>query len=89
MFPQRPIARLSQSAAQQLRSAPARSTLQRRFNSSTPEVPSWASDNAFNREREAVKHHAASTSGAYFSTVVQLYLWDRGILTNRLCRLVA
>ncbi|KAJ5624612.1 hypothetical protein N7510_000921 [Penicillium lagena] len=62
MFPQRPIARLSQRAAQQLRSAPVRSTVQRRFNSSN--VPSWAADNAFNREREAVKHHAAQTSGA-------------------------
>ncbi|CAL5866534.1 uncharacterized protein PFLUO_LOCUS743 [Penicillium psychrofluorescens] len=65
MFTQRPIARLSQRAAQQLRSAPVRSTVQRRFNSSNAEVPSWAADNAFNQERESVKHHAASTSGLW------------------------
>jgi cytochrome c oxidase subunit 6a len=64
MFSQRNIARLSQRASQQMRSAPVRSTVQRRFNSAEAK-PSWIVDNEFNRERAAVKHHAASTSGAY------------------------
>ncbi|PYH33082.1 cytochrome c oxidase subunit VIa [Aspergillus neoniger CBS 115656] len=62
MFPQRNALRLSQRAAQQLRAAPVRSTVQRRLNSSDSKLPSWAADNEFNREREAVKHHAAATS---------------------------
>ncbi|PTU21951.1 hypothetical protein P175DRAFT_0434832 [Aspergillus ochraceoroseus IBT 24754] len=57
MFSQRSILRLSQ----QVRSAPVRSAVQRRFNSTEPKLP-WIVDNAFNRERAAVKHHAASTS---------------------------
>lgn len=60
MFSQRFIGRISQRASQQMRSAPVRSTVQRRANSTGP---SWAADNEFNRERAAVKHHAASTSG--------------------------
>lgn len=58
MFAQRNIARFSQRASQQ-----ARSVAQRRFNSAEAK-PSWIVDNEFNRERAAVKHHAASTSGA-------------------------
>lgn len=64
MFPQRSIGRLSQRASQQMRSAPVRSTIQRRFNSAEAQ-PSWIVDNEFNRERAAVKHHAASTSSMY------------------------
>ncbi|BCR91624.1 cytochrome c oxidase subunit VIa [Aspergillus chevalieri] len=56
MFPQRNIFRFSQRAAQQLRVAG-----QRRANSTQSNFP-WAVDNAFNRERDAVKHHAAETS---------------------------
>lgn len=62
MFSQRILGRFSQRAAQQMRSAPVRSTIQRRANS-TEANPSWIVDNEFNRERAAVKHHAASTSG--------------------------
>ncbi|KXG45751.1 Cytochrome c oxidase, subunit VIa [Penicillium griseofulvum] len=61
MFPQRNLGRLSQRVSQQMRSAPVRSTMQRRFNSAEAK-PSWIVDNEFNRERAAVKHHAASTS---------------------------
>ncbi|KAJ5124716.1 uncharacterized protein N7515_008541 [Penicillium bovifimosum] len=61
MFPQRNLGRLFQRASQQTRSTPVRSTVQRRFNS-VESKPSWAVDNEFNRERAAVKHHAASTS---------------------------
>ena len=59
MFPQRNVFRFSQRATQQLRT-----TVQRRFNSTESKFP-WAVDNEFNRERAAVKHHAAATSGAY------------------------
>ena len=52
----RSIARLTQ------RVTPIRITAQRRFNSAEAQ-PSWVVDNEFNRERAAVKHHAASTSG--------------------------
>lgn len=62
MFSQRILGRFSQRAGQQMRSAPVRSTIQRRANS-TEANPSWIVDNEFNRERAAVKHHAASTSG--------------------------
>ncbi|KAF3403801.1 Cytochrome c oxidase subunit 6A [Penicillium rolfsii] len=56
MFAQRNIARFTQRASQQ-----ARAVAQRRFNSAEAK-PSWVVDNEFNRERAAVKHHAASTS---------------------------
>ena len=80
MFPQRNALRLSQRAAQQLRAAPVRSTVQRRANSSdSKQLPSWAADNAFNREREAVKHHAAATSGAYLPN------WRQNSEGNGLC----
>ena len=58
----RNVARFSQRASQQARQAPVRQTVQRRFASSETQ-PSWIVDNEFNRERSAVKHHAASTSG--------------------------
>jgi hypothetical protein len=61
MFPQRTFLRASQRATQQLRSPVLRSNLQRRFAST--EKLSGPADNAFNRERQAVKHHAAETSG--------------------------
>jgi cytochrome c oxidase subunit 6a len=51
---------------QQTRSAALRNTVQRRFNSSQTK-PDWIVDNAFNRERENVKHHAASTSSRFSS----------------------
>lgn len=62
MLSQRSVLRLSQRAAQQLRASPARNAVQRRFNSSEPKLP-WVVDNEFNRERAAVKEHAAATSG--------------------------
>ncbi|KAL3483299.1 FAD binding domain-containing protein [Aspergillus germanicus] len=56
MFTQRGALRLAQ------RAAPVRSAAQRRLNSTQSKYP-WIVDNEFNRERAAVKHHAASTSG--------------------------
>ena len=55
--------------AQQMRSPALRSTIQRRFETSSSKLPlpgaklTGAADNAFNRERAAVKAHAAATSG--------------------------
>jgi hypothetical protein len=74
MFPQRNMIRLSQRAGQQLRSAPVRSAVQRRFNS-TETKPSWLADNEFNRERAAVKEHAAGTSGTYFLDYLVILYW--------------
>lgn len=61
MLPQRNMQRLGLRLAKQARPTPARNVVQRRFNS-TQNKPDWIVDNAFNRERENVKHHAASTS---------------------------
>ncbi|KZF20495.1 putative cytochrome c oxidase subunit VIa [Xylona heveae TC161] len=59
MFPQRTLLRASQRAGQQLRAPVMRSTIQRRFESTSFRGPQ---DNAFNRERAAVKQHAAQSS---------------------------
>ena len=42
-----------------------RSTIQRRFASTEPPKLVGPMDNAFNRERLAVKHHAAQSAGEY------------------------
>ena len=52
-------------AAAQLRSPVVRSAFQRRFASTGSSGLHGAEDNAFNRERLAVKQHAAATSGEY------------------------
>ena len=57
--------------AQQLRAPSLRTTLQRRFASTSEKLPptgaklTGPADNAFNRERAAVKAHAAATSGEW------------------------
>ncbi|KAH0565517.1 hypothetical protein GP486_001091 [Trichoglossum hirsutum] len=56
MFPQRAFLRVSQRYTGQLRSP-----LQRRFASHEPDLHGLQ-DNAFNRERAAVKAHATATS---------------------------
>jgi cytochrome c oxidase subunit 6a len=56
--------RLGQRLGRQFRSPAFRSTFQRRFASEKTELRGVA-DNAFNRERAAVKAHAAATSGMY------------------------
>jgi len=66
MVAQRNVFRLSKRAVQQQCSSAARSAVQRRFNSTEPKLP-WMADNEFNRERAAVKAHAASTSGECIS----------------------
>jgi cytochrome c oxidase subunit 6a len=50
-------------AANGLRSPATRSAFQRRAASTESSGLSGAQDNAFNRERQAVKDHAAATSG--------------------------
>ncbi|KAK2629652.1 hypothetical protein QTJ16_000472 [Diplocarpon rosae] len=62
MFPQRTMLRTSQRFASQLRSPAVRTPFQRRFASSESSGFHGAEDNAFNRERKAVKDHAAATS---------------------------
>ncbi len=64
MFPQRTMLRASQRFASQLRSPAVRTPFQRRFASTESSGFVGAEDNAFNRERKAVKDHAAATSGA-------------------------
>lgn len=59
MFPQRSITRFATT----LRSPAVRSQFQRRFASTENSAFKGAEDNAFNRERKAVKDHAAATSG--------------------------
>lgn len=63
MFPQRTIMRASQRLGSQLRSPVVRTPFQRRLASSESTVFKGAEDNAFNRERLAVKEHAAGTTG--------------------------
>lgn len=63
MFPQRNVLRASQRFAAQLRSPAIRTPFQRRFASTESSAFHGAEDNAFNRERKAVKDHAAATSG--------------------------
>ena len=63
MIPQRTILRASQRAGQPLRSPVLRSTIQRHFASGEGVKLTGPADNAFNRERQAVKQHAAATSG--------------------------
>lgn len=82
MFSQRIIGRFSQRASQQMRSGSVRSTVQRRANS-TEAKPSWAADNDFNRERAAVKHHAASTSGqSYPIESIDIFRFDHSLTVN-------
>ncbi|KAE8440400.1 hypothetical protein EG329_008162 [Mollisiaceae sp. DMI_Dod_QoI] len=62
MLPQRTMLRTSQRFASQLRSPAVRKPFQRRFASTESSGFHGAEDNAFNRERKAVKDHAAATS---------------------------
>ena len=62
MYPQPAMLRLGLRAGQQIRSPVIRSASQRRFASTEGKL-TGAADNAFNRERAAVKAHAAATSG--------------------------
>lgn len=64
MFPQRSMMRASQRFASQARLPAMRTPFQRRFASSESSIFKGAEDNAFNRERQAVKEHAVGTTGA-------------------------
>lgn len=59
MFPQRVLV----TSVQSLRSPATRVAFQKRFASHAESALKGAEDNAFNREREAVKAHASATSG--------------------------
>ena len=56
-------ARVAQSPLHQLRSPLIRSSIHRRFASTEPPKLVGPMDNAFNRERLAVKQHAAQSAG--------------------------
>ena len=65
-LPQRSMLRASQRFGAQLRSPAIRTPLTRRFASSAENSGlQGAEENAFNRERAAVKAHAAGTSGRW------------------------
>lgn len=59
MFSSRTIVR----AAAPLRSQAVRQAIQKRLAHAEAKLPAGVQDNAFNRERQAVKDHAAATSG--------------------------
>jgi len=63
MLPRPSILRASQLATRQLQSPVLRTTLKRRFASTEPPKLVGPMDNAFNRERLAVKAHAAQSAG--------------------------
>lgn len=79
--------------SQQFRAPVFRRTVQRRFESSHPGLPSTEpgaklvgpQDNAFNRERAAVKAHAAATSGEQMIWTL-LMLWPSANATTDLWR---
>ncbi|EKD21540.1 uncharacterized protein L3040_006081 [Drepanopeziza brunnea f. sp. 'multigermtubi'] len=62
MFPQRTMLRTTQRFAAQLRSPAVRTPIQRRLASTETSAFEGAENNAFNRERKAMKDHAAATS---------------------------
>ncbi|KAI9813157.1 MAG: Cytochrome c oxidase subunit 6A, mitochondrial [Thelocarpon impressellum] len=70
MFPQQTLLRASRRCAGQLRPSPIRAPVQRRLASSGPASVPGAKDNAFNRERQAIKDHAAATSDLWRKLVV-------------------
>lgn len=59
MFSSRSIVR----AAAPLRSQAVRQAIQKRLAHAEAKLPAGIQNNAFNRERQAVKDHAAATSG--------------------------
>ena len=63
MFPQRSLLRATQRVDALTRTPAIRANIQRRLASSNTPPLTGAADNAFNRERQAVKAHAAATSG--------------------------
>ena len=69
MLSQRAVVRTAQS----LRSPATRAAFQKRFASSTENAFAGAEDNAFNRQRKAVKDHAAATSGMYIFVELELF----------------
>lgn len=63
MISQRLLQRTALRVPPQVSARAVRSNVQRRFASSEEQPLTGAADNAFNRERRAVKHHAAESSG--------------------------
>lgn len=65
MFSSRSIIR----AAAPLRSQTVRQAIQKRLAHAEAKLPAGVQDNAFNRERQAVKDHAAATSGKFWKAM--------------------
>ncbi|MCJ1486544.1 Cytochrome c oxidase subunit 6A, mitochondrial [Schaereria dolodes] len=65
MLPQRSLSYAARRAGQQICTPVIRSNLQRRLASSDGPPLTGTADNAFNRERQAVKAHAAATSDTW------------------------
>lgn len=63
MFPRRQIFSTSRRNLNQLRSPRLRTRVQRRYESTPSSELESAKDNAFIRERQAVKEHAAASAG--------------------------
>jgi cytochrome c oxidase subunit 6a len=64
MFPQRRLlTQLAPRLAQQMRAPAMRSALQRRLVQTSRPAEEIATENAFIKERQAVKEHAAATTG--------------------------
>lgn len=73
MLPRPSVLRAAQLASRQIRSPVLRNTVQRRFASHEPTKLVGPMDNAFNRERLAVKQHAKQSTGTSSS-------WKRGVV---------
>jgi len=67
MLPRPSILRASHLASRQLRALAPRNVLRQRFASTQPPKLEGPMDNAFNRERLAVKAHAAQSAGTYLA----------------------
>ena len=63
MLPKRQLFSISYRCLNHLRSSRLRTQVQRRFESTPSSELESAKDNAFIRERKAVKEHAAATAG--------------------------
>ncbi|KIN07688.1 hypothetical protein OIDMADRAFT_16268 [Oidiodendron maius Zn] len=82
MFPQRSMMRASQRFASQARLPAMRTPFQRRFASSESSIFKGAEDNAFNRERQAVKEHAVGTTDLWRK--ISLYVAVPGLIISGL-----
>ncbi|KAI9795487.1 MAG: Cytochrome c oxidase subunit 6A, mitochondrial [Piccolia ochrophora] len=79
---QKGLLRASHRYAFHLRSPVLRATLQRRLASSDSTALKGVEDNAFNRERQSIKDHAAGTSGESMEEAIHLVRFDSGFVSK-------